>query len=91
MLTLNMRASLQATETAKAAGILQKAGLISYQRGQVTITDRARLEEASCECYAQLYQHLLNWRDHDEHHSSVRYRTDKTRSQLLRVLMERTS
>jgi CRP-like cAMP-binding protein len=34
-----------------AAGTLQKAGLISYSRGRITITDRAALENASCECY----------------------------------------
>jgi CRP-like cAMP-binding protein len=34
-----------------AAGTLQKAGLISYTRGRITITDRAGLENASCECY----------------------------------------
>jgi CRP-like cAMP-binding protein len=33
------------------AGTLQKAGLITYQRGQVRIVDRAKLEAASCECY----------------------------------------
>ena len=33
------------------AGILQKAGLITYRRGHVTIRDRGRLEAASCECY----------------------------------------
>ena len=33
------------------AGTLQKAGLITYQRGQVTIVDREKLESASCECY----------------------------------------
>ena len=34
-----------------AANILQKAGLIAYMRGNVTVTDRAGLEAASCECY----------------------------------------
>jgi CRP-like cAMP-binding protein len=34
-----------------AAGVLQRAGLIVYGRGRVTILDRARLEAASCECY----------------------------------------
>jgi CRP-like cAMP-binding protein len=34
-----------------AAGMLQKAGLIAYQRGKIRIIDRAGLEEASCECY----------------------------------------
>jgi CRP-like cAMP-binding protein len=33
------------------AGTLQRAGLITYQRGNVTILDRAQLEAASCECY----------------------------------------
>ena len=34
-----------------AAGMLQKAGLIQYARGRMTITDRLGLEVASCECY----------------------------------------
>ena len=33
------------------AGTLQKAGLIAYSRGRVTIVDRKNLEAASCECY----------------------------------------
>jgi Mn-dependent DtxR family transcriptional regulator len=33
------------------AGTLQKAGLIMYRRGKVTIVNRKRLESASCECY----------------------------------------
>jgi CRP-like cAMP-binding protein len=39
-----------------AAGMLQQAGLIRYARGKVTIVDRARLEEASCECYRSVRQ-----------------------------------
>lgn len=34
-----------------AAGALQKAGVIRYTRGKVTVLDRAALEDASCECY----------------------------------------
>ncbi len=34
-----------------AAGILQKAGLIRYTRGNLTVVDRRRLEASSCECY----------------------------------------
>jgi CRP-like cAMP-binding protein len=34
-----------------AAGTLQKAGLIRYGTGKMTITDRPGLENASCECY----------------------------------------
>jgi CRP-like cAMP-binding protein len=33
------------------AGTLQRAGLITYRRGRVTILDREQLEAASCECY----------------------------------------
>jgi hypothetical protein len=45
-----------------AAGILQKAGLITYQRGQVNIVDRSRLESAACECYAGMWQQDKRWR-----------------------------
>ena len=34
-----------------AAQSLQKAGLISYNRGTIKVLDRAGLERASCECY----------------------------------------
>jgi CRP-like cAMP-binding protein len=34
------------------AGALQKAGLIHYRHGRITIRDRKSLEHASCECYA---------------------------------------
>jgi hypothetical protein len=30
---------------------LQKAGLLTYRRGHVTIVDRQALEQAACECY----------------------------------------
>ena len=35
-----------------AAGKLQKLGVIEYNRGQITVLDRAKLEQLSCECYA---------------------------------------
>jgi CRP-like cAMP-binding protein len=36
-----------------SAGILQRAGLISYVKGgRVTVVDRSLLEGAACECYA---------------------------------------
>ena len=34
-----------------AAGKLRNAGLISYNRGQITVLDRSRLEDRTCECY----------------------------------------
>src|SRR6202521_2605722 len=36
----------------EAAGKLQRAGLIRYVRGRITVLDRPRLETLSCECYA---------------------------------------
>ena len=36
------------------AGMLQKAGLISYSRGRMTILNRPGLEEVSCECYESI-------------------------------------
>jgi CRP-like cAMP-binding protein len=41
---------------------LQKAGLIRYARGHITVLDRAGLERATCECYAVVkkeYDRLL--------------------------------
>jgi CRP-like cAMP-binding protein len=38
----------------EAAGKLQKAGLIHYSRGHITVDDRPRLESQVCECYAVL-------------------------------------
>lgn len=35
----------------EAAGKLQKAGVIAYQRGHITVLDRPKLETLSCECY----------------------------------------
>ncbi|MDP9340609.1 MAG: Crp/Fnr family transcriptional regulator [Actinomycetota bacterium] len=45
-----------------AARGLQRAGLITYRRGGITVLDRAALEEASCECYEtvrRVYEQLL--------------------------------
>jgi CRP-like cAMP-binding protein len=41
-----------------SAGILQRAGLIRYVRGHVTIVDRAGLEAVSCECYRVIKSEL---------------------------------
>lgn len=35
------------------AGSLQRAGLIKYSRGDITILDRERLEGCACECYSE--------------------------------------
>ncbi len=46
----------------EAAGKLQKAGLIEYHRGHITILERPGLEARTCECYAVVkkeYERLL--------------------------------
>jgi CRP-like cAMP-binding protein len=40
------------------AGMFQQAGIIKYSRGKLRIDDRARLEKASCECYATVRRHF---------------------------------
>lgn len=49
------------TET---AGKLQRAGVIRYGRGRITVLDRARLQATSCECYETVrgeLSRLLPW------------------------------
>lgn len=46
----------------EAAGNLQRAGLIEYHRGHISVLDRAGLEARACECYAVVkgeYKRLL--------------------------------
>ena len=44
-----------------AAGILQKAGLITYNRGSVKILDRNELEDSACECYSAIVLQSERW------------------------------
>jgi CRP-like cAMP-binding protein len=44
-----------------AAGALKHRGLIEYTRGEIHITDVAGLEQASCECYGIIKNHLDNY------------------------------
>ena len=44
-----------------AAGLLSRAGLITYTRGHVKIENRDRLEDAACECYELIQRHTENW------------------------------
>ena len=43
-----------------AAGAFQRQGLIRYTRGEITVLDRAGLEDAACECYAAANVHYLH-------------------------------
>src|SRR4051794_35792686 len=47
-----------------AARSLQAIGAIDYRHGSIAVLDRARLEEASCECYGivrEQYRRILGW------------------------------
>jgi len=48
---LAMMLGVRRTGVTAAAGALQRAGLVRYKRGKVTIIDRRGLIRRSCECY----------------------------------------
>lgn len=51
------------TTVTVVAGALQRAGLIEYQRGKITILDRLGLESSACVCYGivkSLYSNLYS-------------------------------
>jgi len=48
---LAMMLGVTRPSVSQAASALQRAGLINYVRGQMTVLDRPGLEATSCECY----------------------------------------
>jgi CRP-like cAMP-binding protein len=48
---LAMMLGTRRTSVTVAAGMLHKAGLIDYLRGNVTVRNRQGLEQTACECY----------------------------------------
>lgn len=42
------------------ARLLQRAGLIAYRRGHLTIADRAGMQQSACECY-DVMKHAYEW------------------------------
>jgi CRP-like cAMP-binding protein len=61
--SLSMMLGTRRASVTIAAGILQKAGFITYQRGRVKIKNRGGLEDAACDCYRILNQHLKRWQN----------------------------
>src|SRR3954453_23913717 len=61
---LSMMLAVRRPGVTVAARSLQGTGAIDYERGRITVLDRASLEEASCECYGivrEQYRRMLGW------------------------------
>jgi CRP-like cAMP-binding protein len=43
---------IEPDDVSKAAGVLEKEGLIHYENGEITVLDRDGVEKRSCECYS---------------------------------------
>jgi CRP-like cAMP-binding protein len=50
--------AVERTSVTLAAQTLQKAGLIRYSRGVITILDPEGLKESACECYEAIRRHM---------------------------------
>jgi CRP-like cAMP-binding protein len=78
---LGMMLGVRRTTVTDVMGSLQKAGLIRYRRGHVTILDHEALRERACECYEiskQEFDRLLG-------DTVVAPRTDKTNRLISEV------
>ena len=65
VMTQELIANMLGVQRVSVTGVavqLQKAGIIQYKRGRITILDRKRLDKRCCECYAVVkmeYDRLL--------------------------------
>jgi len=78
---LGMMLGVRRTTVTDVMGSLQKAGLIRYRRGHVTILDHDALQQRSCECYDMSkaeFDRLLG-------DTAVAPRTDKTHRLISEV------
>jgi CRP-like cAMP-binding protein len=58
---LSQMLGIRRSSVSVAAGILQKAGMITYTRGNVTILNKLKLEEAACDCYKIIQDQKTSW------------------------------
>jgi CRP-like cAMP-binding protein len=78
---LGMMLGVRRTTVTDVMGALQKAGLIRYRRGHVTVLDHEALEQRACECYEVSrveFDRLLG-------DTSLAPRTDKTHRLISEV------
>jgi CRP-like cAMP-binding protein len=78
---LGMMLGVRRTTVTDVMGILQKAGLIRYRRGHVTILDQEALQQRACECYEiskQEFDRLLG-------DTALEPRSDKTHRLISEV------
>jgi CRP-like cAMP-binding protein len=78
---LGMMLGVRRTTVTDVMGALQKAGLIQYRRGHVTILDQQALQQRACECYElskQEFDRLLG-------DTALAPRTDKTHRLISEV------
>jgi DNA-binding FadR family transcriptional regulator len=78
---LGMMLGVRRTTVTDVMGSLQKAGLIRYRRGHVTILDQQALQQRACECYEiskQEFDRLLG-------DTALVPRTDKTHRLISEV------
>lgn len=50
----------------EAASSLQRAGMISYTRGNVTVLSRSKLERTACDCYEIIQEQKKKWQAETE-------------------------
>lgn len=55
---LSLMLGVPRTSVTMIAGALQKKGVIRYNRGKISILDRRRLEDTSCECYTLVREEI---------------------------------
>lgn len=55
----------------EAAGNLQRAGFLSYRRGQIRVVERSGLESHACECYAAVKKEIRRLLPDVQHRQNI--------------------